>query len=171
MTETKSYVEAEVKALEGGHPNGEFEVVLSVPTRDRHGEVVDAGAFDPLPESIPFHVDHNHSYAALVGRAVPRYEGPLLLAKGHYTASPLAQSVREDVKAGNLNTVSIGFANGVRKAIGGVPHLVKGELVEGSFVTVPANARTMVLSAKALAAPDAQIDLDVLISEAEQLFD
>lgn len=170
MTENKSYINASVKSLEDDHPNGSFEVILSTPTKDRQGEVVATKAFEPLPASIPVHVDHNHSYAALVGRAVPRYEGAILLARGHYTASALAQSVREDVKAGNLDSVSVGFANPVRTSINGIPTVTKGELVEASFVSIPANRDTRVLAAKALTAPDASVDVGIWLAEVESEF-
>lgn len=152
--ENKSFVLADVKALEDDHPSGSFEVILSTPTRDRQGEVIDAKAFEPLPASLPVHVDHIATYTNLVGRAVPRYEGEILVAKGHYTASPLAQALRADVAEGNITHVSVGFANGVRKALAGTPHVTKGELVEFSFVTVPANAHALVLAAKSMGDED-----------------
>jgi HK97 family phage prohead protease len=171
--ENKSYVLADVKALEDEHPNGSFEVILSTPTRDRQGEVVGAKAFEPLPASIPAHIDHITNYSNLVGRAVPRYEGDILVAKGNYTASPLAQALRQDVKEGNVTHVSVGFANGVRKSLAGEKTVTKGELVEFSFVTVPANAHALILAAKALGDEDlswsqVQSEAAAFVAELEQ---
>jgi HK97 family phage portal protein len=53
-----------VDTVETEDPNGAFEVILSAATLDRDGEVVDSRAFDPLPDHIPFDIDH--------GMTVPR---------------------------------------------------------------------------------------------------
>jgi hypothetical protein len=39
-------------------PHGSFEVILSAPTLDRDGEIIDSRAFDPLPKRINFDTDH-----------------------------------------------------------------------------------------------------------------
>lgn len=143
----KRFAIGEVKALEDeSHPNGAFEVILSMPTVDRDGEVIDAKAFEPLPQSIPFHAYHDFSDP--VGRAVPFYEGDTLKARGYYASTVRAQEIRSLVTDGVIGHTSVGFMPPTRKVVEGVPHITKGELLEGSFVSVPSNREAAVLMAK-----------------------
>lgn len=142
----KTFALAEVKAVEGSSPNGEFEVILSMPTLDRDGEIIDTKAFEPLPDSIPFHAFHD--FTDPVGRAVPRYEGDVLKARGYYASTARAQEVRTLVAEGVIGHTSVGFMPPDREVKEGVPHITKGELLEGSFVSVPSNREAAVLTAK-----------------------
>ena len=139
---------ATVKDAGDGSGNGEFEAVLSAPTLDRDGEVIDAKAFEPLPESIVIHVDHAMGVSTAVARAVPRYDGDLLVAKGYYGSDPDSQAVRQKVIDGIITTMSVGFMDAQREIKDGVTHIVKGELLEASFVSVPSNREALVLAAK-----------------------
>src|SRR3546814_9744252 len=89
MNQTKMFALGEVKAVEDadGDPNGEFDVILSAPTLDRDGEVIDAKVFDPLPDHITFDIDHGMSTATTVGSGVPEYlpDGRLRV-KGTYSS-------------------------------------------------------------------------------------
>ena len=79
------------------YPHGAFEVVLSAPTLDRDGEVIDSRAFDPLPAHIPFDVDHSMTVTGTVGSGVPYYdESGNLRVKGTFASTPLGQEVRTD---------------------------------------------------------------------------
>lgn len=143
----KQIMIAEVKAVESDSDSGEFEVILSVPTIDRDGEVIDAKAFEPLPASIPFHAFHD--FRDPVARAVPFYDGDTLKAKGYYGSTKRAQEIRALVADGVIGHTSVGFMPPSRKVVDGVTHIVKGELLEGSFVSVPSNREAAVLVAKA----------------------
>jgi hypothetical protein len=139
---------AEVKAVANSKaPSGEFEVILSMPTLDRDGEIIDAKAFEPLPESIPFHAFHD--FTDPVGRAVPYYDGQVLKARGYYASTARAQEIRTLVAEGVIGHTSVGFMPPVREVMDGVPHIVKGELLEGSFASVPSNREAAVLVGKA----------------------
>jgi hypothetical protein len=144
----KRYAFGEVKAI-GDSPNGngEFEVILSMPTLDRDGEVIDVKAFEPLPASIPFHAFHNFSDP--IGRAAPFYEGDKLKARGYYASTERAQEIRALVADGVIGHTSVGFMPPTREMKDGVPHIVKGELLEGSFVSVSSNREAAVLVSKA----------------------
>jgi HK97 family phage prohead protease len=137
-----------VKDAGTGSGNGEFEAILSAPTLDRDGEVIDAKAFEPLPESIVIHVDHAMGVSTAVARAVPAYEGDLLVAKGYYGSDAESQAVRQKVIDGIITTMSVGFMDAQREIKDGVTHIVKGELLEASFVSVPSNREALVLAAK-----------------------
>jgi hypothetical protein len=80
-----------VDTVETDDPNGAFEVILSAATLDRDGEVIDKGAFDPLPDHIPFDIDHGMTVATTVGSGSPYYaEDGTLRVKGTFasTSSP-----------------------------------------------------------------------------------
>jgi HK97 family phage prohead protease len=143
----KSYAFAAVKEAPSEHPNGEFEVVLSAATVDRDGEVIDARAFEPLPESIPFHAFHD--FHDPIGRGTPFYDGDVLKARGVYASTARAQEIRTLVAEGIIGHTSVGFMAADRKdAEDGTPHITSGELLEGSFVSVPSNREAAVLAAK-----------------------
>lgn len=148
----KSFAMASVKSAESENPNGEFEVVLSRDTIDRDGEVIDARAFDPLPESIPFHAFHD--FHDPIGRAVPVYEDGVLKARGVFASTARAQEIRTLVAEGIIGHTSVGFMGATRavKDGEGAPHITRGELLEGSFVSVPSNREAAVLMAKEYAA-------------------
>ena len=138
---------AEVKALDTDDPNGAFEVVLSAPTLDRDGEVIDVRAFEPLPDSIPFHAFHN--FTDPVGRAEPFYDDDgTLHARGTYASTPRAQEIRTLVAEGVIGHTSVGFMAPKREVKDGVTHITAGELLEGSFVSVPSNREAAVMAAK-----------------------
>jgi HK97 family phage prohead protease len=140
---------AEVKALDTKDPSGAFEAVLSTTIVDRDGEIVDAGAFNPLPKSIPIHVNHQFmDVAKVVGRGIPYYDGDILKVKGTFASTPDAQMVRTLVAEGMVQTMSIGFHQPTRDMKDGVPHVTGGQLIEASFVSVPANTDALVTMAK-----------------------
>lgn len=142
-----------VDTKETDDPNGAFQVVLSAPTLDRDGEVVDAGAFDPLPDHVPFDIDHGMSVATTVGSGTPSYDGEgRLVVDGTFASTPLAQEVRTLVSEGHIRTTSVTFMSADREEKDGVPHVVRAELLNGTFTPVPSNREAVVLSAKTLEA-------------------
>lgn len=146
MHDKKTFALAEVRAAESENPHGEFEVILSAETVDRDGEVIDSGAFEPLPESIPFHAFHD--FHDPIGRAVPFYEDGVLKARGFFASTPRAQEIRSLVAEGVIGHTSVGFMAATRKDGDDVPHVTSGELLEGSFVSIPSNREAAVLMAK-----------------------
>jgi HK97 family phage prohead protease len=145
----KTYAFAEVKSLSGENPNGEFEVILSAQTVDRDGEVIEARAFEPLPESIPMHAFHD--FDDPIGRAWPFYDGDVLKARGVFASTHRAQEIRTLVSEGVIGHTSVGFMSASRtEGDNGVPHITKGELLEASFVSVPSNREAAVLMAKSV---------------------
>lgn len=143
---------------DGPNGNGEFEAILSVPTLDRDGEVIDAKAFDPLPvDGIVIHKDHIFSVDTAVAWAGVSYEGDQLKARGYFSSDADSQVVRGKVREGIVRTMSVGFMDATRKSVDGTPHITQGELLEASFVSVPSNREATILSAKsAVAAVAAQ---------------
>lgn len=149
MNGTKMFALGEVKAAEDDDsPHGGFDVILSAPTLDRDGEIVDAKIFEPLPDHITFDIDHGMSTATTVGSGTPFYEGDVLRVKGTYSSIPRAQEVRTLVREGHIRTTSVAFMGAVREETDGVTHIVKAELLNGAFVPIPSNRESVVLSAK-----------------------
>ncbi len=68
--------------------SGEFEAVLSMPTVDRDGEIIDSGAFNPLPKRIPIDIDHGMSVTSTVGSGIPFYDGEVLRFRGSSASKP-----------------------------------------------------------------------------------
>lgn len=142
-----------VDNTETDDPNGAFEVILSAATLDRDGEVIDSRAFDPLPDHIPFDIDHGMTVQTTIGSGTPFYdvEGALRV-KGTYASTPLAQEVRTLVSEGHVRTTSVTFMAAKREEEKGVMHVRTAELLNGTFTPVPSNRQAVVLSAKGLQA-------------------
>ena len=137
-----------VKSLETENPNGEFLVTLSTPSLDRDGEVIQDGAFNPLPDHITFDIDHGLSTSTTVGSGQPFYEDGKLMVRGTFSSIPRAQEVRTLVNEGHIRTTSVAFRGAVKETKDGVPHITKAELLNGAFVPVPANRDALVVSSK-----------------------
>jgi HK97 family phage prohead protease len=148
---THEYMLAEVKSVDSKAPTGEFEAVISAPTLDRDGEVIDTRAFDPLPASIPIHAFHD--FHDPVARAVPRYDDDgVLRARGVYASTARAQEIRTLVSEGVIGHMSVGFMGADREEKDGVPHITSAELLEASFVSVPSNRQAALTLSKEWAA-------------------
>lgn len=147
----KSHALCEVKSVEGGSENGEFEAILSAATLDRDGEIIDAKAFEPLPARIPIDIDHGMTVASTVGSGTPYYDGDVLKIKGTFSSIPRAQELRTLVTEGHISTMSVTFMGAERDEKDGVPHVTQAELLNAAFVPIPANREATVLVAKAFA--------------------
>ena len=149
----KMYVIGEVKAgsADDASPHGGFEVILSAPTLDRDGEVIDGKAFDPLPDHITFDIDHGMSTSTTVASGRPYYDGDVLKVSGTFSSIPRAQEVRTLVQEGHIRTTSVAFMDAHRERKDGIDHITKAELLNGAFVPIPSNRQAMVLSAKSYA--------------------
>lgn len=141
-------IRAEVKAVETDNVNGEFEVILSAPTTDRDGEVIDPKAFEPLPDHITFDIDHGLSTSTTVGSGTPYYDGDLLKVRGSFSSIPRGQEVRTLVTEGHIRTTSVAFMSAKKEVKDGIPHITKAELLNGAFVPVPSNREALVVSSK-----------------------
>lgn len=126
-------------------PHGSFEVLLSTPGLDRDGEEVKSDEWaQPLPEHITFDVDHGMSVEKTIGSGRPflNKEGNLQV-NGTYASTPLAQLTRTLVNEGHIRSTSVTFLR--HEGDGGA---VTRELLNGAFVSVPANPEALVLASK-----------------------
>lgn len=135
---------ASTKAAEDA---GTFEVVVSTPDDDRSGESVDPNGMDMTLFKMNPVVLWGHDYYALpigVCDSIEVIEGKIV-AKGRFApadANPFAQQVRKLYDAKIVRATSIGFI--VKEMNGKI--ITKGELLEFSFVPVPANPYALSLS-------------------------
>ena len=83
--------------------------------------------------------------------------------------NPKAALVFEQIKAGTLKTVSVGFINHDEEVKDGVPILKNNELLEISVVPIPANPRAIALSLRegTLSQKDAKWLMDGMRAEAD----
>lgn len=130
--------------------SGGWTAIASAPVEDRMGDVVDAFAFAPLPDSVPVHLDHTMSAADLVGRAQPYYDAlGVLHVDGTFAATTKAQEVRELIRDGFIDSMSIVFMTSSRvTGDDGLPHVVAGELLAVDFVSVPALREAQVVAVR-----------------------
>ena len=152
MDEVKAYGVAtvELKALDPDDPAGTFEAILSAPTLDRDGEVIDARAFEPLPDHITIDIDHGMSTAATVGSGTPYYDGDVLKFSGTFSSIPRAQEVRTLVTEGHIRKMSVAFMNAARQVDDedGKVHIRRAELLNAAIVPIPSNREASILSTK-----------------------
>jgi HK97 family phage prohead protease len=148
MNETKGFT-VDVKVGTGDLRANEFLSVMSAPTLDRDGEIVDMGAFAPMADKITVDIDHDMLVRSVVGSGQPFYDGDLLKIRGSFASTALAQDVRTLVKEGHVNTMSVTF-RGAQREVGedGVTHITKAELLNVAFVVIPSNREAVVIGAK-----------------------
>lgn len=168
---SKAYT-VEIKAEGDDVGDGEFRAVMSAPSLDRDGEIIDAEAFAPLPDKITVDIDHDMSVRSIVASGRPYYEGGLLKIHGKFASTPLAQDVRTLVREGHVDRMSVTF-RAANREIGedGVTHIRSAELLNVAFVAIPSNREAAVLAAKSA---DADADpvamaLDALRADVDEL--
>lgn len=133
---------------------GTFRVILSTPTEDRDGEEVRTAEWKtPLPEHITFDTDHGMSVASTVGSGTPYIDTATgnLIVDGTYSTLQHAQDTRTLVKEKHIRTTSVTFRR-IRNGQKDGRTVMQRELLNGSFVSVPANPEAIILESKSIAA-------------------
>jgi outer membrane biosynthesis protein TonB len=136
--ETKSFIAKTKEATP--EDSGTFEVIISTADTDRQGEIVDQNGWDLANYKVNPVVLFGHDYYSLpIGICDEiTLDGGKLIAKGRFApadANPFAQQVRKLYDLKIMRATSVGFI--VKEALGNV--ITKAELLEFSFVPVPAN--------------------------------
>lgn len=136
-------IQAQVKIKKLGEKM--ITVIASDESLDRHGEVLpisswDLTKFNQAPRML---VDHDHRVEKIVGKwkNVRIEDKELLMDAEFHDFTDLAIAVEQMVNEGFLNTVSVGFIPYGPTEDGGRERF---ELIETSWVTVPANANAQV---------------------------
>lgn len=156
---------ADIKATKEG---AGYSITLSMPTQDRDGEIVDAKAFDPLPPGrLPIDVDHGMTTLTTVGSGIPVYEGDrLVLRDFRFASTTLGGEVKILVDEGHVSKMSVAFMDAKREMKGGVPHVVKAELLNAAIVAIPSNRESdIALAAKSFGR---RVEVRRVLEEAEQ---
>lgn len=133
---TETMVDA-IKSTKAAEDNGAFNVVISNAIKDRQGETIDQNGWDLTNYKNNPVVLWAHNYSTLpvgVCDSIEVVNGELV-AKGRFAPHAFAQDVRKLYEAGMLPATSVGFI--VREMEGN--KILKAELLEFSFVPVPAN--------------------------------
>lgn len=137
---TKSAIKEFVEETKAAADSGEFEVVVSTGDMDRQSEIVDQNGWmlDNYKKN-PI-VLWAHDYFSLpIGICTSiEVQNGKLVAKGQFapeSANPFAQQVRRLYDAKIVRATSVGFI----PLDGGEGKITKAELLEFSFVPVPAN--------------------------------
>ncbi len=125
---------------------GTFDVIISTMDVDRHGESVDVNGWDLTHYKTNGVVLWAHDYGGLpigVCTSIATQDGKLR-AQGKFVpgdANPFAQQVRKLYDFGAVKATSVGFI--AEETNGNV--ITKAELLEFSFVPVPANPYCLTL--------------------------
>lgn len=121
-------------------------VVASDETEDRQGEIVRVSGWDlkNFKKNPVMLVSHDYSQLPIGTWEVSKREGKLV-AKATFSSIPKAKEVETLVKEGILSAVSVGFIVKKRNDID--PAIIeKAELLEISWVSVPANPSALMLA-------------------------
>ena len=136
-----------IKSVNDATDTGTFEMVISTDNIDRHGEIVDQKGIDftnymTNPVVLWGH-NHNQIPVGVTDEIYTRVVGSQVqtVAKGRFAPHEFAQTLRQLFDAGMLKTSSIGFIP--LEYNGNV--ITKSELLEWSFVSIPANPYALAL--------------------------
>lgn len=139
-----------IKATLEKEKDGKLVFVASDETQDRHGDVIplDSWSLKNFMKAPRMLVDHDHRVEKIVGRWEDVHidraaDRPgLKMSPNFHKVTQLSQEVSQMVHGGHLDTVSVGFIphfDEVEQADGTFKEIQVNELIEVSFVTVPAN--------------------------------
>lgn len=153
---SKQFLQAELK-----REGDVIEFIATDETLDRHGEKISIDSWDlkNYKKNPVLLVNHDYRVQNIVGKAKNlRTEGKKLIFEPvFHELTDLAKEVSAMVSEGYLNTVSVGF----------LPHWpeqkgqdVMNELLEVSFVPIPANPRAERVKTLAEEAKDKDLDVD-----------
>lgn len=136
-----------IKAMQDVTDTGSFEIVISTDNVDRHGEIVSQKGIDfanymTNPVVLWGH-NHNQIPVGVTDEIYTRTVGTTTqtVAKGRFAPHEFAQTLRQLYDMKMLNTSSIGF---IPKEYNGNT-ITKSELLEWSFVSIPANPYALAL--------------------------
>lgn len=139
--EIRALVE-ETKGLSDGE-TGTFEVVITTENLDRYQEVIKLDGWDLTHyRANPIVLwGHDHNQPIGMATSIEITDGKMI-AKGKFAPTEKAQEVRTLYDAGIIKATSVGFIEKEREG----NLITKAELLEFSFVSVPANPYALTLA-------------------------
>lgn len=140
----EQYVKA-AKAEDDSSDTGKFKVIATTDDVDRDGESIAVDGWDfKNYEKNPVMLWAHDFTSMPIGKALKiTKEGNGYVVEGVFAPSERGQEARRNYDAGFLNTVSVGFIPKEKR--GNI--ITKAELLEISFVPVPANANAVAVRA------------------------
>lgn len=141
---------------------GMFEGLASTPGRDRHGDIIEPGAFAESVEALNsgkrrIPLLYNHNAAEQIGGIKTAAETPegLFVTGQIVPGTPAADRIHTLAKASSI-ALSVGFYSVEAKPEGNGQRFKRVDLAEISAVPVPSNRESRILSMKNLdqASPD-----------------
>lgn len=141
--EFKSLVESTQKSTDSD--TGTFEVIITTENLDRYQEVIsiDGWELDHYLNNPVVLWGHDHSKLIGVCTTLTKRDGKLV-AKGKFAPTEEGQEKRKLYEQGFLKATSVGFIEKEREG----NLITKAELLEFSFVSVPANPYALSLAIK-----------------------
>lgn len=141
--EFKSLVESTQKSTDSD--TGTFEVIITTENLDRYQEVIsiDGWELDHYLNNPVVLWGHDHSKLIGVCTSLTKRDGKLV-AKGKFAPTEEGQEKRKLYEQGFLKATSVGFIEKEREG----NLITKAELLEFSFVSVPANPYALSLAIK-----------------------
>lgn len=147
----KNVAKINVKEVKG---SGEFKVIATTATADRDGEsiLVEGWDFENFMKNPIILFGHNYwDMDCIIGAATKVYvEDGQVIVEGVFADTESGQFIRKLYDDGILRTVSVGFIPKMRN--GSV--ITQAELLELSFVPVPANPEALSLAKSIYAAQE-----------------
>lgn len=122
---------------------GEFEVIATSEALDRDGEVIKADGWklEPFKKNPVLLWAHDFRIPPIGAVTSLTRDGDKLIARGVFAKTEFAQEIRSLYDTGVLKTVSVGFIPLERRD----NTILSAELLELSFVPVPANSEAVSL--------------------------
>lgn len=152
MFDSKQFEEkmTELKEVEDDE-NYKFKVVVTTEWKDRDGEILKADGidFDAYMKNPVVLIDHSYKIESIVGKTLKIYqEGGKTIAEWVFAKGiERAEIIRSLYNQGFIKTVSIGFISKNRDEKDRTI-IDKSEMLEFSFVAVPANPEALSLDGK-----------------------
>lgn len=165
--EVKDIIESTIKA--SAKDTGEFEVVITTENMDRMGEVISMNAWelDHYMKNPVVLWGHDHRQLPIGICTDIRKEEGKLIAKGKFATHTLAQDIRKLYDLGIVRATSVGFIEKEREG----NLITKAELIEFSFVSVPANPFALSTLVKSSLSIDEFITKGILNIETKEISD
>lgn len=142
--EFRGAIEATEKASDADA--GTFEVIITTEALDRYNEVIklDGWQLDNYLKNAVVLWGHNHSLLPIGKATSIEVRDGKMIAKGKFALHEFAQEVRRLYDQGIICATSVGFIEKEREG----NLITKAELIEFSFVNVPANPQALTLALK-----------------------
>jgi hypothetical protein len=154
-----------IEATKAADASGTFEVVITTENLDRYQEVIklDGWELEHYRNNPVVLWGHDHNRIIGVATSIDIVDGKMV-AKGKFAPSEEAQEKRRLYDLGFLRATSVGFIEKEREG----NLITKAELLEFSFVSVPANPYALSLAMKSGVSVNEMVTKGILTIEEKE---